>query len=78
MPADSLNGVITAPDKQRSGIYGVAQQMASCLINPEVNKWVTPLGPTDDRPEFDPREFVRTRSTLYSLSREGSDSAARW
>lgn len=75
MPADSLNGVITAPDKQRSGIYGVAQQMASCLINPEVNRWVTPLGPTDDRPEFDPHEFVRSASTLYSLSREGSDSA---
>ncbi|MFJ9940666.1 type IV secretory system conjugative DNA transfer family protein [Streptomyces erythrochromogenes] len=75
MPADSLSGVITAPDKQRSGIYGVAQQMASCLINPEVNKWVTPAGPADDRPEFDPHEFVRTGSTLYSLSREGSDSA---
>lgn len=75
MPADALNGVITAPDKQRSGIYGVAQQMASCLINPEVNKWVSPLGPADGRPEFDPHEFVRTGSTLYSLSREGSDSA---
>ncbi|MFF4578258.1 type IV secretory system conjugative DNA transfer family protein [Streptomyces sp. NPDC001373] len=75
MPADALNGVITAPDKQRGGIYGVALQMASCLINPEVNKWVSPLGPTDGRPEFDPHEFVRTRSTLYSLSREGSDSA---
>ncbi|MGW7361914.1 type IV secretory system conjugative DNA transfer family protein [Streptomyces sp. NPDC054841] len=74
MPADALAGVITAPDKQRSGIYGVAQQMASCLINPEVNKWVTPY-PDDDRPEFDPHEFVRTGSTLYSLSREGSDSA---
>ncbi|MFF0552684.1 type IV secretory system conjugative DNA transfer family protein [Streptomyces sp. NPDC004311] len=75
MPADALSGVITAPDKQRSGIYGVAQQMASCLINPEVNKWVTPLSATDDRPEFDPREFVRADSTLYSLSREGTDSA---
>ncbi|MCH0542657.1 type IV secretory system conjugative DNA transfer family protein [Streptomyces sp. MUM 203J] len=75
MPADALNGVITAPDKQRSGIYGVAQQMASCLINPEVNKWVTPLGEGDTRPRFDPHEFVRTGGTLYSLSREGSDSA---
>ncbi|MFE9257584.1 type IV secretory system conjugative DNA transfer family protein [Streptomyces sp. NPDC006879] len=75
MPADALAGVINAPDKQRSGIYGVAQQMASCLVNPEVNKWVTPAGPADDRPEFDPHEFVRTASTLYSLSREGSDSA---
>ncbi|MGW2489392.1 type IV secretory system conjugative DNA transfer family protein [Streptomyces sp. NPDC001606] len=74
MAADGLNGVITAPDKQRSGIYGVAQQMASCLINPEVNRWVTP--PADPRaPEFDPHAFVRTGGTLYSLSREGRDSA---
>ncbi|MEU4932139.1 TraM recognition domain-containing protein [Streptomyces yokosukanensis] len=74
MAADGLNGVITAPDKQRSGIYGVAQQMASCLINPEVNRWVTP--PDDPRaPEFDPHAFVRTGGTLYSLSREGRDSA---
>ncbi|MCS0635011.1 TraM recognition domain-containing protein [Streptomyces sp. LP05-1] len=75
MPADALNGVLTAPDKQRSGIYGVAQQMASCLINPEVNRWVTPVSPDDRRLEFDPAAFVRTGSTLYSLSREGSDSA---
>ncbi|MCX4509315.1 TraM recognition domain-containing protein [Streptomyces sp. NBC_01619] len=74
MPADALAGVITAPDKQRSGIYGVAQQMASCLINPEVNKWVTP-GDGAPRAQFDPHTFVREASTLYSLSREGSDSA---
>ncbi|MEU6285252.1 TraG/TraD/VirD4 family protein [Streptomyces sp. NPDC047028] len=74
MAADALGGVITAPDKQRSGIYGVAQQMASCLINPEVNRWVTP--PADPHaPEFDPHAFVRTGGTLYSLSREGRDSA---
>lgn len=46
MSADGLAGVINAPDKQRSGIYGVAQQMASCLVNPEVNRWVTP--PSDE------------------------------
>ncbi|MFF1624813.1 type IV secretory system conjugative DNA transfer family protein [Streptomyces sp. NPDC058251] len=74
MSADGLGGVISAPDKQRSGIYGVAQQMASCLVNPEVNRWVTP--PADPAaPEFDPHAFVRTGGTLYSLSREGRDSA---
>ncbi|MFG2130818.1 type IV secretory system conjugative DNA transfer family protein [Streptomyces sp. NPDC048751] len=74
MAADGLAGVINAPEKQRSGIYGVAQQMASCLINPEVNRWVTP--PADPHaPEFDPHAFVRTGGTLYSLSREGRDSA---
>ncbi|MFJ4778314.1 type IV secretory system conjugative DNA transfer family protein [Streptomyces sp. NPDC088762] len=75
MPADALFGVITAPDRQRGGIYGVAQQMASCLVNPEVNRWVTPVSDDDDRPELDPAEFVRGDGTLYSLSREGGDSA---
>ncbi|QJT03002.1 TraM recognition domain-containing protein [Streptomyces asoensis] len=74
MSADGLAGVINAPDKQRSGIYGVAQQMASCLVNPEVNRWVTP--PADEYAgEFDPHAFVRSGGTLYSLSREGRDSA---
>ncbi|MFD9394379.1 type IV secretory system conjugative DNA transfer family protein [Streptomyces sp. NPDC060000] len=74
MSADGLAGVINAPDKQRSGIYGVAQQMASCLVNPEVNRWVTP--PADEYAgEFDPHAFVRGAGTLYSLSREGRDSA---
>ncbi|MEV1065492.1 TraM recognition domain-containing protein [Streptomyces sp. NPDC050263] len=74
MSADGLAGVINAPDKQRSGIYGVAQQMASCLVNPEVNRWVTP--PADEYAgEFNPHEFVRSGGTLYSLSREGRDSA---
>jgi type IV secretory pathway TraG/TraD family ATPase VirD4 len=74
MPADGLAGVINAPDKQRSGIYGVAQQMASCLVNPEVNRWVTP--PADEYAgQFDPHAFVRGGGTLYSLSREGRDSA---
>ncbi|MFE6824943.1 type IV secretory system conjugative DNA transfer family protein [Streptomyces sp. NPDC057690] len=74
MSADGLAGVLNAPDKQRSGIYGVAQQMASCLVNPEVNRWVTP--PADEYAgEFDPHAFVRTGGTLYSLSREGRDSA---
>ncbi|MFI5796801.1 type IV secretory system conjugative DNA transfer family protein [Streptomyces sp. NPDC051677] len=74
MPADGLAGVVNAPDKQRSGIYGVAQQMASCLVNPEVNRWVTP--PADEYAgQFDPHAFVRGGGTLYSLSREGRDSA---
>ncbi|WP_329412094.1 TraM recognition domain-containing protein [Streptomyces sp. NBC_00704] len=74
MSADGLSGVVNAPDKQRSGIYGVAQQMASCLVNPEVNRWVTP--PDDPYAgEFDPHAFVRSGGTLYSLSREGRDSA---
>ncbi|MFD8784466.1 type IV secretory system conjugative DNA transfer family protein [Kitasatospora sp. NPDC059599] len=74
LPADSLNGVITAPEKQRGGIYGTAMQMASCLVNPAVHPWITPgRGPA--RPEFSPADFAVSTDTLYSLSREGKDSA---
>jgi type IV secretory pathway TraG/TraD family ATPase VirD4 len=39
--ADQVAGVINAPEKQRGGVYGTAQQMASCLTNRLVAAWVT-------------------------------------
>ncbi|PPF81685.1 conjugal transfer protein [Pseudoclavibacter sp. RFBJ3] len=69
--ADQLEGVISAPDRQRGGIYGTAQQMASCLTNGALAPWITVTGELDTRPRFDPHEFVRGTDTLYSLSREG-------
>ncbi|MFF7995074.1 type IV secretory system conjugative DNA transfer family protein [Kitasatospora xanthocidica] len=73
LPADSVGGVIAMPEKQRGGIYGTAMQMASCLVNPAVHPWITKG--TGERPEFKPADFVRSTDTLYSLSREGKDSA---
>lgn len=75
LTADQMAGVIFAPEKQRGGIYGTAQQMASCLTNRQVARWVTPDGPTDARRRFDPAAFVRSRGTLYSLSKEGRGTA---
>ncbi|MDQ1595085.1 MAG: hypothetical protein QOH40_1641 [Arthrobacter pascens] len=49
--------------------------MASCLTNRQVAQWVTPQGTTDSRPQFDPGEFVRSKGTLYSLSKEGKGTA---
>jgi hypothetical protein len=48
--------------------------MASCL-NRQVARWVTPQGPADNRPQFDPAAFVRSKGTLYSLSKEGKGTA---
>lgn len=70
LTADQVRGVITAPEKQRGGIYGTAQQMASCLTNRQVAAWVNPQGNPDLRPQFDPAAFVRDGGTLYSLSKE--------
>ena len=75
LTADQVAGVVSAPDKQRAGIYGTAAQMASCLTNRQIAHWVTPQGEADPRPRLRPEELVRTRATLYSLSREGRGTA---
>ena len=88
--AAALQAVVNAPEKQRGGVYGTAQQIASFMTNREAMRWVTP-GPapssssttsnpwlsanSERRPEFHPREFVQTTGTLYSLSKEGRGSA---
>lgn len=76
LTADQVAGVVSAPEKQRGGIYGTAMQMASCLTNRQVARWVTPQGAADPRPQFRPEEFVRADGgTLYSLSKEGRGTA---
>ena len=42
--SNAVGGVINAPEKQRGGVYGTALQMASCLTNRQVARWVTPQG----------------------------------
>ncbi|MCQ9165494.1 type IV secretory system conjugative DNA transfer family protein [Arthrobacter sp. STN4] len=73
--SNAVAGVVNAPDKQRGGVYGTALQMASCLTNRQVAQWVTPQGAADTRPQFDPAAFVRSKGTLYSLSKEGKGTA---
>ena len=73
--SNAVGGVINAPEKQRGGVYGTALQMASCLTNRQVARWVTPQGDKDERPQFDPAAFVRSKGTLYSLSKEGKGTA---
>lgn len=76
LTADQVAGVVSAPEKLRGSIYGTAMQMASCLTNRQVARWVTPQGATDPRPQFQPEEFVRADGgTLYSLSKEGRVTA---
>lgn len=36
LTADQVAGVVDAPEKQRGGVFGTAQQMASCLTNRQV------------------------------------------
>ncbi|MFB8764035.1 type IV secretory system conjugative DNA transfer family protein [Nocardiopsis alba] len=75
LQADGLSGIISAPDKQRAGVFGTAMQMAACLTNRSIAPWITRRGEDDDRPRFDPHAFVRSGGTLYSLSKEGAGTA---
>lgn len=73
--AQNVDGIISAPDKQRGGVFGVARQMANCLTSAAVLKWVTPPEEGEVREEFNARDFVRGRNTLYLLSKEGAGTA---
>ena len=86
--AAALQSVVNAPEKQRGGVYGTAQQIASFMTNREAMRWVTVDGApaprsasssnpwtTSRRREFNPHEFVKTSGTVYSLSKEGRGSA---
>lgn len=76
LTADQLAGVIYAPDKQRAGVYGTAQQMANCLTNRQIATWITAQGAHDTRRELVVDEFVQAGGgTLYSLSKEGTSTA---
>jgi type IV secretory pathway TraG/TraD family ATPase VirD4 len=75
MTADQVKGVIRSPEKQRGGVYGTAQQMASCLTNRQVGAWVTPRPGVDLRPRFSAQHFIHDGGTLYSLSKEGKGTA---
>ncbi len=75
LTSDQVAGVIFAPEKQRGGVYGTAQQMASCLTNRQVAGWVIPQSAADHRRQFSPEAFVRDGGTMYSLSKEGRGTA---
>lgn len=71
--AEGLEAIRAAPEKQRGGVFGTAQQMAQSLASSRVAPWVNPTIP--GRKQFDPHAFVRSGGTLYSLSREGAGNA---
>ncbi|WP_405889542.1 type IV secretory system conjugative DNA transfer family protein [Streptomyces sp. NBC_01136] len=71
--AQQLASTVAGAADTRDGIYETARQCVACLLDPETLAWVTP----DPRAkEFRPADFVRTRDTLYLLSKDGGGSAA--
>lgn len=71
--AQQLASTVAGAADTRDGIYETARQCVACLLDPETLAWVTP----DPRGrEFRPDAFVRSRDTLYLLSKDGGGSAA--
>ncbi|MFC7164461.1 type IV secretory system conjugative DNA transfer family protein, partial [Aquipuribacter hungaricus] len=74
LPAAAVAGVVNAPEKQRGGVYGTAQQLVSFMTNREAMRWVTRGSTTPGnafggaavgaRTEFSPAAFVRDGGTL--------------
>lgn len=74
LAADAVTGIIESPEKLRGSVYATARQMASCLVEPTVTRWVTPP-PSARHPQLHPEDLVVGTGTLFALSREGEASA---
>lgn len=73
--ASALQAQINAPEKQRGGVFGTAQEMCAFMTNRQAMRWVV-ADPESPLPAFDPHAFAGSCDTLYSLSKEGKGSAA--
>ena len=73
--AASLSGRQHGAPETRDGVYETARTAAQCLRDGAIMAWVSPA--TDEElAEFDPASFVRTRQSLYLLSKDGAGAAA--
>ncbi|MEV0732248.1 TraM recognition domain-containing protein [Polymorphospora sp. NPDC050346] len=71
--ANGLRGIQQTAWETKAGLYLTARTAARCLRNPQIMEWVTP--PTDASPCFNPRQFVRSRDTIFLHSKDGGGSA---
>lgn len=61
-------------EKQRDGVFGTLRPWISVLGNERIHPWIV-AEPGDERPQFNPHDFVNSTDTLYLVSREGGGSA---
>ncbi|WP_219505144.1 type IV secretory system conjugative DNA transfer family protein [Nonomuraea ceibae] len=71
--ASQLQSTSRLPAETRGGVYDTAGQTVACLLDPVINKWITPAS---DKPQFSPEEFVTGCDTLYLFSKKGVGGAA--
>lgn len=58
----------------RDSVYRTAVGFLSFLQDSSALPWIQQMGPDDDRPAFEPDEYVRSRDLMICLSREGVGS----
>ncbi len=62
-------------EEQRQGVFATARAAIEFLDNQDALTWISPIGENDQRVQFSPERFVRSRQdTLFSLSKEGDGS----
>ncbi len=71
--ADVMAGRSQGAHETREGVYATARAAAACLSDPQIMAWVTPH---PGLASFDPAGFVRSRQSLYLLSKDSAGSAA--
>ncbi len=74
--AQTMAGRSQGAHETREGVYATARAAAATLTDPAIMAWVCPLPDQHRLPVFDPAAFVRSRQTLYLLSKDGAGSAA--
>ncbi|MEW6933729.1 type IV secretory system conjugative DNA transfer family protein [Trueperella pyogenes] len=68
--AASLRGMMNLPPDTKGGMWASARMGLSWIEDPDMDQWYMP---GSSRDEFDPVSFVRSRETLYSMSKDTSD-----
>ncbi|MCX4808977.1 TraM recognition domain-containing protein [Streptomyces sp. NBC_01214] len=71
--AQQLASTVAGAADTRDGIYETARQCVACLLDPETLAWVTP---DPAAAQFRPDAFVKSKDSLYLLSKDGGGSAA--
>ncbi|QBI56338.1 type IV secretory system conjugative DNA transfer family protein [Streptomonospora litoralis] len=71
--AEALRETQNIVAETRDGIYTTARTAARCLDDPQIMAWVTPANASV--PAFEPREFVKSKETLYLLSKSRAAAA---
>lgn len=67
--ARAVDATISLNPETKAGVFSGALQAVEWLADPTLVEWTQPSG---HRREFRPEMFVKSRETLYSVSREGT------